>query len=202
MEGTSTGQAKYYAKALAINLKKILDRTVDSYISVFTLNPEESREVLLEFSAEMEQKGNYQGAGEVYKKILASEPTNVDALFKLGKVLTKVVILDGTIAQAFYLLGSAHFALDENQEAMKALRKAVELNPGYAEAYYKMGLILDARGEHDQAIEAYQKTISFSPEFQRAYQSLGFAYESKGLRNEAVKYFKKAIDIEERRGAK
>jgi tetratricopeptide (TPR) repeat protein len=202
MEGISTTELKYYGKVLAINFKKFLDRAVDKYNSLLTLDPEESKEVLLEISKGMEEKGNSKGAGEIYKKILSSEPNNVNALFKLAKAyndtgqfkeaveaLKKVVVLDDSIAQAFYLLGSA-------------LQKAVELNPGYAEAYYKIGLIFDARSDHDRAIEAYQRTISFSPDFVRAYQSLGFAYESKGMRDEAVKYFKKAIDIEERRSGK
>src|SRR3990172_12387993 len=114
MEVINTSELKYLGKAFAINFKKFLDRSVDKYNSLFTLNPEESKEVFLEISKEMEEKGDYKGAGEVYKKILASEPNNANALFKLGKAyvqtgqfneareaLKKVVVLDNSIAQAF-----------------------------------------------------------------------------------------------------
>ena len=86
MDLINMNEMKYYGKALAINFKKFLDRTVDKYNNLFTLTPEESKEVFLEISKELEEKGDYKGAGEVYKKMVASEPNNVDALFKLGKV--------------------------------------------------------------------------------------------------------------------
>ena len=84
MEVKKTSDLKYYGKALAINFKKFLDRTVDKYNSLLALTPEESKEVLLEISKELEEKGDYKGAGEVYKKMLASEPNNVNVLFKLA----------------------------------------------------------------------------------------------------------------------
>jgi hypothetical protein len=62
MEVINTSELKYYGKAIAINFKKFLDRSVDKYNSLFTLNPEESKDVFLEISREMEEKGDYKGA--------------------------------------------------------------------------------------------------------------------------------------------
>ena len=129
-------EMKYYGKALAINFKKFLDRTVDRYNNMFTLNPEESKEILLEIGKDLEQKGDFKGAGEIYKKIIASEPNNVNALFKLGtmyfnagqfnearEVLKKVVLLDNTYPQVFYLLGSAHFASMKTKRPWRPSKK-------------------------------------------------------------------------------
>ena len=68
MEGINTTEFKYYGKVLAINLKKFLDRTVDKYNSLFTLNPEESKDVFLEISKELEEKGDYKGRGKYIRK--------------------------------------------------------------------------------------------------------------------------------------
>ena len=69
MEGINTSELKYYGKAIAINFKKFLDRSVDKYNSLFTLNPEESKEVFLEISREMEEKGDYRPLRQKILKI-------------------------------------------------------------------------------------------------------------------------------------
>ena len=122
MDRIDLSELKYYGKTLAINFKKFLDRTVDRYNSLFSLTPEESKEVLLEISKDLERKKNYNGAGEVYKKIIASEPNNVNALFKLGKmhlntgqfseareVLKKAILLDDSHPQVFLSPGFRSF---------------------------------------------------------------------------------------------
>jgi tetratricopeptide (TPR) repeat protein len=200
----------YFFRVLAKNSKKLLDRSVDTYNSILQLDPREAQGIHFEMGASLERKGDYPGAIRAYEKILVTEPDNVSALFKIGRlyiqlcqlgrgleVLKKVTQLDTTFAEAFYLLGSAHFSMDENEEALEALKRSIELIPGNAEAYYKLGLIYDAMQMTNSSIDAYQKAITFKPDFVRAYQSLGFAYEAKGMRDEAVKNFKKSLELAE-----
>ncbi len=205
-----TSEIEFFLKAVKINVKKIVDKSIDSYNSLFQIHPEHVREIHEELGDELEKKGNYGGAINAYNKILSTDPNNVSVLLKQAKIfihlgqltvaeetLNKVTAIDdNNIPEAFYLLGSVKFSLDANKDALKALKKATDLNPGYADAYYKLGLVHDAMHNTDAAIEAYLKTIGLKPAFVKPYQSLGFAYEAKGNRDEAVKYFKKSMELD------
>lgn len=204
-----TSEIEFFLKAVKINVSKIVDKSIDTYNNLFQIHPEHAREIHEELGDDLEKKGNYGGAINAYNKILITDPNNVGILLKLSKIyirlgqlvvaeesLKKATALDDTIPEAFYLLGSVCFSLDNNKGALAALKKATNLNPGYSDAFYKLGLVHDAMHNPDSAIEAYLKTIALKPDFVKAYQSLGFAYEAKGNRDEAVKYFKKSMELD------
>ena len=206
-----SSELQFYLRTVTINIKMLINKCVNSYNSLFRLAPESLLAIHSGLGDDQVKKGNYDGAIKSYGKALQVDPTNTDVLFKLGKIfaqrglnreaaglLRTLTIIDEQMPEAFYLLGSACFACDNNGEAEVALNRAIALNPGYAEAYYKLGLVADARLNHDAAIAAYLKTISLKPNHIKAYQSLGFVYEAKGMRDEAVKYFKKSMEMEQK----
>ena len=99
-----TSGLQFFLRAVIINLKKLINKCIDSYNSLFQLDPESVCEVHNELGDDLEKTGNFEGASKAYRRILQTEPTNASVLLKLGKIYTR---------------------LGRNSEALETLRKAV-----------------------------------------------------------------------------
>ena len=87
-----TSELQFFLRAVAINIKKLIEKCIDTYNSFFQLSPENAVEIHQELGDNLEKKGNHDGAIKAYQKILLTEPVNVSVLFKLGKIYTLSLI--------------------------------------------------------------------------------------------------------------
>ena len=86
--------------------------------------------------------GDLTEAETLYRRVLALEPGNTEALHNLG-----VVGLQGGHPAA----------------AADLFRQTLESDPGYTDAYCNLGLALRAQGFLDDAAEAYRRALSLDP---------------------------------------
>jgi Flp pilus assembly protein TadD len=101
--------------------------------------------------------------------VLRDHPSDVEALFHLGVVLTKkglwaeavpnlrhAVELDPTRGLAFFYLGEALNHVDDLHGAMAAYQRAAELVPDHPRALYGLGIVFDRLGRPDDAARMYR----------------------------------------------
>jgi predicted O-linked N-acetylglucosamine transferase (SPINDLY family) len=147
-------------------------------------------------------------AEAIYRRILAAQPNQPDALHGLGIIAMQVGKLDvavGLLSQAAAAApGAAHFLsnlglaltqLGRLDEAITALRQAVQLQPDLADAQNNLGNALRRAGRSDEAIAALRYAIGFNPASAEAHCNLGSCLRATGKFAEAESEYRKALQI-------
>ena len=139
-----------------------------------TKMPEENLSIEQSFDLAVQhyQKGNFQEAENLYRKILEANPKHYQSLGYLGllakqskkydiskKLLEKVIQINPNLAEARNNLGLLYQELGEYQKAINCYQKAVQINPNLAEPHSNLGLSYQELGEYQKAINCYQKAI-------------------------------------------
>lgn len=157
-------------------------------------------------------QGRREDAEAAFRKVLAREPGNTDALRRLGVV----VYMGGDFQEALSLLelaislapddADAHNNLaailidqDEVTDAEAHLRRALALQPGDADINFNLGLILLKRGNHAEARPCFEAVTSVRPDDGDAHHNLGLALRHEKGRAAAIAAeaaFRKAVEID------
>jgi len=165
--------------------------------------------------------GRLAEAEALYRRALAEEPENIDALHFLGVI----ALQQGDAAQAAVLisralshnpanppahnnLGLALAAQGKAAEALHAYLDALALQPDYGDALGNLGAALKAR-QRDPAAEAqadehfnrgnadgYREAVRLAPHFTAAHANLGSALAQQGRHAEAIACFRKALALD------
>ena len=114
--------------------------------------------------------GRLDVAEQIYRRILAAQPDQADAMHLLGVVahqagrhelaierIQRAIALRGTDAAFHCNLGEAYRAQGRGEEAIACCRRAIELKPDYAEALHNLGVLLAAQEQFAEAIACYAK---------------------------------------------
>ncbi len=128
----------------------------------------------LQEAVKLHKAGHPHEALQLYRKILADRPDQVDAL-NLG--------------------GVANLELNHVGEAVKLLQAAVRLQPSYAEAHNNLGTALKALGRLDDAVASYHKALAIKPDYAVAHSNLGNVFKDLGRLDDAVASYRKALAI-------
>jgi tetratricopeptide (TPR) repeat protein len=106
---------------------------------------------------------------------------------------------------------SAHFYLQDYDQAEQVARQALELEPNYLDALFALGNIYAGKRDFEQAIPAYHAYIAAADRYDpggetknlilihatdqaSAYFSLGLIHEEMQQPQQAISYFKKVFD--------
>lgn len=158
------------------------------------------------------EDGRRKDAEAAFRKALAREPDNPEALRRLGVV----VYLGGDYEDARGLLelaiglapddADAHNNLaailleqGEIAEAETRFRRALELVPGDADINFNLGLILLQRGNHAEARNCFGVVIAARPDDADAHHNLGMAWSREKSREAtaaALAAYRKAVEID------
>ena len=152
--------------------------------------------------------GRFEEAEAIYRRVLAAEPNNPDALHLLGMIaqaagnyelveqlIGKAIAANPNVPAYHNNLGNALEELGRPRDAVDAYRRALALNPDYAEAYNNLGNALCGLGRLEDAVDAYHTTLALRPEYAEAHNNLGNALKRLGLPEEAVASYGKALVI-------
>jgi len=165
-------------------------------------------------------KGDYAGAAEEFKLVVAAEPDNIEALAGLGMALGRQYKLDQADTQFDRVLALqpdnpvAHcgkamvllYRVEKNQlgsmsrhdalhQAGRECNKALDADPRVVEAHYLLGTVYKEEGRLDLAIQAFSGAIHLDPHYVRAFNMLAAVQVQKGNLAEATENYKQAIDI-------
>lgn len=158
--------------------------------------------------SQLEQNGDYNGAYDIYKRILKTEksPTiyikmadievfrgNYDAAHELLKTALREFPLDDelTFSYGLFIMKRAERAEDESSkklfllEAQKAFKDAVDIKPS-EKNLVALAYISETLDDYPQAVESYYKLIR-DLELTEYYGSLGLMKIKMGKKEEGVK---------------
>ena len=126
----------------------------------------------LEEGKRLSLAGDHPQAALAFERVLALEPDNAEAHFRLGLA-----------------------ARDQQQleRAAAAYRRAIELRPAYIEAHNNLGSVLQMLGRNEEALEAYRRAVALAPDFAQPYLNLGRLCAAGGDRDNAAATFQQAI---------
>jgi Flp pilus assembly protein TadD len=143
-----------------------------------------------------------------YRRVLAREPDNCDALNLLGiacvnteraaegvAMLERCTKLYPKIGGIWNNLGTGYRALGRLEEAVEAHRKAIALEPGDADTWNNLGIVLKALLRIDEALEAYGEALRLKPDFPKALNNLGAIYATVLRFDEAIAFYRKALAL-------
>ena len=169
----------------------------------FELNPERKN---LALAAEHQREGRWDEAEQLYREVLRSHPTNVDAMRLLGNVTLQTGriyqaerLLRRAVANApdFVLaqidLGSALRKQNRLEEAIDQFREAIRLEPENVQAHYLLGSALSLAAQTYQAVEAYQRVLELAPKHTGAMLGLGHVLKTVGRQEEAIEAYRDCI---------
>ncbi len=152
------------------------------------------------------QAGRLQAAEQIYRRVLAAEPTQPDAWHLLGVVnaqggnhklavehIRRALTARPDWAEAQVNLGNALREQGKLDEALPVLRRAVQLKPELAEAHCSLGAVFKNQGNLAEAVACYRWALELKPDYAEAHGNLGSALEEAGDLEEAEASFRAAL---------
>jgi tetratricopeptide (TPR) repeat protein len=148
--------------------------------------------VTLQQALALHQAGRLTEAEAGYRKALAEQPGNPDALHFLGVVAHQsgrhedaIDLIQQAIAirqrpAFFYNLAHVHLARQDAAAAEEAFRQTIAEAPDHVEALFHLGSLLRARDDIAGAIECYRRAIAAKPAFVDAHVNLGLLMKEAG----------------------
>lgn len=127
-------------------------------------------------------KKNYEKAIESYKKCLAIEANDKDAVHNLS------------ITYRYFGI----YYLEQKKDipnAIKCLEEVYRYKPEDIESIRCMGIAAGLKAEHNKAIEYFNKIIAKNPKDAKAYFDLGTAYSNDGNAQKAIEMRQKAAEL-------
>jgi tetratricopeptide (TPR) repeat protein len=160
--------------------------------------------VTLQQALALHQAGQLTEAEAGYRKALAEQPGNPDALHFLGVVahqsgrhedaidLIRQAIAIRQRPTFWYNLAQVHLARKDAVAAEEAFRQTIAEAPEHAEALFHLGGLLRARHDFAGAIEYYRRAVTAKPGFVDARVNLGLLMKEAGDAAEAVGHLEAA----------
>jgi predicted O-linked N-acetylglucosamine transferase (SPINDLY family) len=136
---------------------------------------------LLENAILHHREGRGEQAEQLYREVLAADPSQTDALF----LLSVLALQSGRLAIAEDLLGRAITAAPENPvyhtnlgevyrrqekpvDAAASFALAIALRQDLAEPFFNLGLLLETEGEPSPALACFERAFELKPGLQAA----------------------------------
>jgi len=128
-------------------------------------------------AVEAEEMGEKQRAVDLYKQIVARDPSYAPALINLGTI---------------------YFHLRQFGRTEELYRRATVADPNYVLAFFDLGNVLDELERIDESIVAYKTAVALAPRYADAHYNLALAYERKGERRSALRHWQAYVRLDRR----
>jgi protein O-GlcNAc transferase len=148
-------------------------------------------------------------AESVYRRILAADPKNADALHRLGvlnmqkgehlsaiDLLCRATIARPESANIHASLGQAYAATGRDPDAIRSFERALAIKSDLTEALFGLGVAFQHIGERQKAADVYRRLIAINPDNADARNNLGNALFGLGKLAEAVQEYRRAIELQ------
>jgi len=172
---------------------------------VLMATPSEAIAIALEHH----QAGRLTVAEDIYRRVLAVEPDEPDALHLLGVILhqrgrhaealpylDRAVTLRPGVASYHNNRGEAYRTLGNLAMAIACYERAVQLDPTYAVALNNLGNAWKEQGQLSAAADCYRRAVQCQPEYAAAHTNLGHVLCCLGDLEAAVASCRRALQIQ------
>ena len=169
---------------------------------------EEATRELFASALQHHQSGRLHEAGQLYRQVLAINPSHPDSLHLLGvvahrtgrcepaiRLINKAIAINNQVGPYHFNLALALEEAERLDEAVTCYRRAIALWPDNPDAYSNLGSILGIQGRLDEAVMCFRKAIELEPDFAEAHTNLGNALKDQGQLDEAVACCRRAIEL-------
>lgn len=152
------------------------------------------------------------------EEILEKDENNIDAHYFLGAAaggkalqefnplviinlqrkffseMDKVLLLNPSHPEAYWLKGRALGLLGKFSEAIECLNKSIAINP-IGDIYVDLGLIYTNLKDYQNAEKCFYKALELKPDSPTVYYNLGFLYQHKGDKEKARESKEKSEEL-------
>ena len=171
----------HHWRGLALHSMGRLDEAIAAFQHALALQPAAvaGAAVCADLGAAYESQRDYPAAEEWLQKAVALAPDSGPLALRLAQfyvehalkvrdegrtAATRATELLPAAAEAWELLGWAHYLAGEPTAARSALERAVALDVDRPGAHYRLGVVLQALGQADEARREFQAAIDLQPE--------------------------------------
>jgi predicted TPR repeat methyltransferase len=120
------------------------------------------------------ERGEFDKAGEIYRRILKHDPDEHSATHNLGVV---------------------HHSLGDQEKALELIDRAIEREPASAEYHFSLGNVFVELGRTEEGEQAFLRAIELEPAHAPAYNNLGVIERKSARFREAEVHFRKVLEI-------
>jgi predicted O-linked N-acetylglucosamine transferase (SPINDLY family) len=165
-------------------------------------------DALFDAALEHHEAGRRREAEALYRKVLALQPRDAEALHLLGvlayddgrldtalDLIGKAIAINATVASFHCNLGNTLRGLGRLDPAVASFRRALALRPDFPEAQNGLGNALAAQRQWEAAIACYRRALALQPNYAEALSNLGAALTELGHAAEAMACYRKAIAL-------
>jgi len=156
----------------------------------------------------LHQAGRLAEAEALYRKMLAHDARDFDALHMLGivcaqrqqfdeaeRLLRQAVAVDDRVPPCLLNYGNVLSRLERYGEAVEIYRKALALAPNHPPIHSDLGNAQKELGRLDEALASYDKALALQPNFAIAHYNRGVALERLNRDDEALASYDRALAI-------
>ena len=151
---------------------------------------------------------DYRSAIETYRQIISRYPLEVEAYWRLARLLRgeermgeaadiakQGLIVDSEAKDLYNVLGTTYTEMGRHDEAIAMLRRGVELAPEDVNIYDSLGMAYQWAGRYAEATETFEKALSLNPQFEIAVIHLGNTYCWQGRYRDAMRQYQRFIQV-------
>jgi tetratricopeptide (TPR) repeat protein len=153
-------------------------------------------------------RGNYQVAVDLFKRVVAADPKHKTAWMDLGRSYMLLRQTDAAIVAfqkqadlnpydeyAYGALGWAYTTARKYDDAAAAFNKSLEIDPLSEYAHAALGGMYSESHQYDKAVPELEKAVSLKSDDAALQISLGDAYLNLGQDDKALAAFDRATEI-------
>jgi SAM-dependent methyltransferase/tetratricopeptide (TPR) repeat protein len=120
------------------------------------------------------EAGRLHRAADIYRQVLAIDPSNADAN---------------------HLLGVFFLQCGKTDEAVRFIKSALATNPNLAMAHHNLGIVHYLQGRMRAAVACFRRSLLIQPQSVEAYNYLGLIHASRGLPEKSIACYIKALSL-------
>lgn len=170
------------------------------FCPVVHINAQEIQNNFIAEGIKLYDQGDFEGALDMYKKALTSNPASVQAKYEMASAyirlkdynnairLSDQVIAAGKdyVDQAYVLKGTALDYLQKSQEAVTTYKQAIKKFPKNQLLYYNLALTSFNLKEYDVTDDALQKSLKLNQLHANSHFLLGLSMITQGKRIQGI----------------
>ncbi len=166
-----------------------------------------NHEKLIE-AIELQNQGQLEISGQLFRDVLSADPDNAAALYSLGVILLN----SGNLAEAIQVIehgiqvaphfsplrfadGEALKAAGEHEAALKSYDEALRINPEYTEALINSGVLLRELLRHHEALERFSKVLEIDPNHLSALANYAILLTEFKQSEKAIEFFEQLLRL-------
>jgi len=147
-------------------------------------------------------------AAAAYRQILAVNPEDFAAHYRLGLVLQQdkqfeeaVISFQSALAIRPCVpdvqndLGCALWTLGRHEEAARLFQDVLATEPSRSNVHNNLGCVMRALGRHSDAIASYERALAINENVADFHNNLGCALRADGRHEEALARYRRALEL-------